>query len=162
MIEFRKATIKDISELVRLRIEFLKEINREYNIDIEIQTKSEELLYKYFRNALYNGSFIAWLALFEGKIIATSGLCFYSLPPLFKKINGKIKIMSGNVAYIMNMYTVPEYRKKGIATILFEKILAEAKDLGCRKISLHATDMSYNLYKKFGFKITDSEMVLII
>lgn len=160
MIEFRKATIEDISELVGLRIELLKEINREDNIDVETQTGVEELLHNYFRNNLPNEKFIAWLAIDEGKIIATSGLCFYSVPPLFKKIDGNIKKMNGNIAYIMNIYTVPEHRGEGIAKRLFEKVLTEAKSLGYKKITLHATDMGQRLYIKYGFKVTDSEMIL--
>ena len=54
-------------------------------------------------------------------------------PPLFKKINGDILYLDGRVAYIMNMYTLPEYRRKGIAKILFDKLVEEAKILGYRK-----------------------------
>lgn len=85
MIKYRKASIEDTSELVRLRIEFLKEANSEKNIDFKIHKEIEELLYKYFEKNLSNEKFIAWLALSKGKIIATSGLCFYRVPPLFKK-----------------------------------------------------------------------------
>lgn len=36
----------------------------------------------------------------------------------------------------------------------------KAKSLGYKKFTLHATDMSKRLYKKYGFKVTDSEMIL--
>lgn len=62
----------------------------------------------------------------------------------------------------MNMYTAPDYRNRGIAKLLFEKVLEEAKCLGYKKICLHATDVGQNLYKKYGFELTNSEMELNI
>ncbi len=162
MIKYRKTTVDDIDALVRLRIEFLKEANQENNIDGEILIKCEEALSDYFNSRMVDDSFIAWIALDEGKIIATSGMCFYNTPPLFKKIDGDIQYMDEKVAYIMNMYTLPEYRRQGIARILFDKIVEEAKTLVYRKITLHATEMGRKLYEKFGFVEVDDEMVLNI
>ncbi len=162
MIEYRKAAVDDIDELVKLRIEFLKEANHETNIDAEILNKCAEALYNYFNFRMIDDSFIAWIALDEGKIIATSGMCFYNTPPLFKKVDSVMHFMDGRVAYIMNMYTLQEYRRKGIARILFDKIVEEAKTLGYRKITLHATEMGRKLYKTFGFVEVDDEMVLNI
>ncbi len=162
MIEYRKAEVKDIDELVKLRIEFLKEANQENNIDDEVLNKCEGDLYDYFNSRLLDDSFIAWIAIDEGKIIATSGMCFYNTPPMFKKIDGDILYMDGKVAYIMNMYTLSEFRKIGIARILFDKTVEEAKTLGYRKITLHATEMGRKLYENFGFVEVDDEMVLNI
>ncbi len=151
LITYRKASISDVDELVRLRIEFLKEAQ---NIESEIYDSClEESLRLYFNNTISNNTFIAWLALDDNKIVATSGLCFYNLPPSYKNF-------TGNVAYIMNIYTQSDYRNKGIATYLFEKMIEEAKNLGYRKLCLHATEKGRSLYLKYGFKNTDNEMVL--
>lgn len=150
-MEYRKATVNDLDELVRLRIEFLKEV-RNIESDNNDSDVSKSLA-DYFKNTIKNDSFIAWLALDDNKIIATSGLCFYTLPPSYKNITGK-------VAYIMNMYTQPNYRNKGIATYLFQKMVDEAKNLGYQKLCLHATEKGKPLYLKYGFKNTDDEMVL--
>jgi GNAT superfamily N-acetyltransferase len=152
MIEFRKATIDDINELVGLRVEFLNEI-RSDKIEASEQ-ELKDLLYNYFTDTIPKNEFIAWLALDRGKIIATSGLCFYTMPPSNKNLSGKI-------AYIMNMYTTHSYRKQGIASNLFNKTVEEAEALGYKNISLHATEEGRPLYLKFGFKESDSEMTLI-
>lgn len=162
MIKYRKAIENDISELIRLRIEFLKEANEKQNIDADIKKETENLLYAYFKENLSSEKFIAWLGISKGNIIATSGLCFYDIPPLFKKLNGNIKTINGKIAYIMNMYTLPDYRNRGIAKLLFEKVLEEAKNLGYKKICLHATAIGQNLYEKYGFELTNSEMELNI
>ncbi len=162
MFEYRKAAVNDIDELVKLRIEFLREANQETNVDGKILNKCEEALHAYFNSRMIDDSFIAWIALDEGKIIATSGMCFYNTPPLFKKVDGVMHYMDGRVAYIMNMYTLQEYRRQGIARILFDKIVEEAKSLGYRKITLHATEMGWKLYENFGFVEVDDGMVLNI
>jgi len=52
----------------------------------------------------------------------------------------------------LNVYTFPEYRKKGIAKKLIEEIIKEAKLFGVDRIDLKATEAGYNLYKKIGFR----------
>ena len=46
---------------------------------------------------------------------------------------------SGNKAYIMNMYTNIDYRRKGIATKVLELLIKESKNRGVTDISLEAT-----------------------
>lgn len=153
MITYRKATIEDIDELIKLRITFMKEI---MNIDHDNNDQLlGDALKDYFNKILNDGKFISWLAIEDDKIVGTSGLSFYTLPPSYKNV-------TGDVAYIMNMYTVPSYRSRGIASSLFEKIVLEAKSRGYKKICLHATDMGKPLYTKFGFKEVSGEMELNI
>ncbi len=64
--------------------------------------------------------------------------------------------LSGKCAHIMNMYVEPEYRKKGIATQMMEKVLEICKEKGVGKISLHVTDMGERIYSKLGFEKSDS------
>lgn len=153
MIEYRKANLKDINELVRLRIVFLQEMGNK-----AISSEDENLrkaLYEYFEEKVLKNEFAAYLALEKDEIIATSGLCFYTLPPSYKNPTGK-------VAYIMNMYTSSSYRKQGIAKVLFQKIIEEAQLRGYKYISLHATEKGRPLYLKFGFKDLNTEMTLKI
>lgn len=151
MIKYRKANMRDINELIRLRVDFIQEIQC-VESESEINNLKESLL-EYFNNEMSNDSFVAWLAEESNRIVATSGLCFYTLPPSYKNI-------SGNVAYIMNMYTEPSFRNKGIASVLFQKTVEEAINRGYKKLCLHATDMGKPIYTKFGFKETANEMVI--
>lgn len=150
MIDYRLATQKDIEALVRLRIDFLEEFQPDA---CEQKTECQKLLHEYFTSAIPRSEFVAWLAEDGGKIVGTSGLSFYSIAPSLKNLTGKI-------AYILNMYTIPSYRGKGIASALFERIVGEAKNRGYKKILLHATESGRPVYQKFGFKSTDNEMAL--
>jgi GNAT superfamily N-acetyltransferase len=147
MITFRKAVLTDIPELVRLRIEFISKINNASECSLDLSKE----LFNYFKQSMEEGTFVAWLASDNENLIATSGICFYTVPPTFSNLTGR-------TSYIMNMYTLEQYRKQGIASKLFDRVIEEAKSRGCKKIYLHATENGRPLYKKFGFKETDNEM----
>lgn len=151
---FRKAGLEDIDEFVRLRIKFMREVNGSINDNDE--SKYEALVKgnsNYFRENIENNRFIAWLAIDKERIIGTSGLVFYDRPPSFKNPSGKI-------AYIMNIYTLTEYRKQGIASLLLEKAIGEAESMGYTTISLNATEMGKTLYLNRGFQDVHGEMTL--
>ena len=58
----------------------------------------------------------------------------------------------------MNMYTDPEYRRKGIAYKTLDMLVQDSKTRGITSISLEATDMGRPLYEKYGFALLNSEM----
>ena len=151
MIQYRRAQLNDIEELVKLRIQFLYEAEK-----IE-KEKSSHLLQKsltnYFTIHLKNEEFIAWFAVEDSVIIGTSGVCFSVVPPSFGNI-------TGGEAYIMNMYTLPEARKKGVGTKLLEKIIEDVAERKINKVRLITTEIGKSLYLKTGFKENNSEMVL--
>ncbi len=155
MYSLRKATLNDSDVLIDFRIIFLKEI-QESPPPKEIETFKKSLK-EFFLDKMRSNEFIAWLAELDNDIIATSGLSFLQKPPHF--IN-----MTGKFAYIMNMYTKPEWRRKGIGSALLEKLFEEIKNRGIRSIVLHATPSGKPLYEKFGFREIegDKEMILKI
>lgn len=137
--------------MIDFRIDFMKEI-----MSITDEHKDKEMrasLFEYFNDAIPKEEFIAWIAVDDDEIIATSGLSFCKRPPSYKNMEGK-------VAYIMNMYTIPKYRGRGIAKTLFSLIIEEAKAMGYSYFSLHATDMGKHIYKNFGFIESGNEMIL--
>jgi GNAT superfamily N-acetyltransferase len=143
MITFRRAAKNDISTLIKLRISFLTEHQGALNHDKHVELNRN--LIEYFNRTFEANEFIAWLAFDEDRAVASSGLCFYSLPPTAHNLSGK-------VAYIMNMYTLPEYRKQGIAKELFLKTLRDARKLGYNKIVLHASKDGEHMYRTHGFQ----------
>jgi len=72
------------------------------------------------------------------------------------------KSLSGVDAYIMNMFTVPEWRGKGIGGDLLDHCIQYCKDNGVGRIWLHASEAGRSLYIKKGFVDKKSEMELIL
>ena len=148
MINYRKATVNDSDILAKIRSIFIVEVvgcSETERIEVETANKI------YFEKALADDSFAAWIALDDDKIVATSGLSFSVVPPAFK--------FDGKLAYIMNMFTFPEYRNQGIGTELLKRVVEEAKNRGYKIIKLNATEMGRPLYEKYEFKDSHGEMI---
>jgi len=145
----QKAEMNDISSLVELRKKQLIDEGLPPISDIDKQ------LADYFASAITDGSFVSWIMESDSNIIATSGVCFYSLPPTYSD-------PSGRIAYITNMFTKAEYRRNGIATDLLSMVIDEAKKRGCRIIRLHTSELGKSIYIKAGFADSDGYMALKI
>jgi ribosomal protein S18 acetylase RimI-like enzyme len=153
MYSLRKATLNDIDILIDFRVKFLKEIQDPPSAkEMEVFRIS---LKEFFLSKMKSNKFIAWLAESSYEIIATSGLSFLQKPPHF--IN-----MTGKFAYIMNMYTNPKWRRKGIGAALLEKLFEEIKKKGIQSVVLHATPSGKPLYEKYGFRENDGDKEMII
>ncbi len=150
MITYRKADQTDIDTLTKMRVEFLCEVNGEKMGPLKDRLQIENR--RYFARAMAEDTLVVWMALYGGEIVANVGLTLYDVPPSCSCVNGKI-------GYISNVYTLPRYRGQGIASILMEQLMAEAKARGCTKIVLNATDMGRPIYEKFGFVDAQNEMV---
>ena len=65
---------------------------------------------------------------------------------------------TGKCAFLMNIYTAPEYRRKGIATRIVEMLIADAREKGAGSVMLEATEMGARLYRKMGFAEAEGYM----
>jgi len=146
-MDYRKADANDIQCLVRYRKQQLIDEGALPDTDIDNE------LSNYFISNISDGSLISWLAVDGGEIVATSGICFYQLPPTYSNPTGR-------VAYVTNMYTLPKYRKQGIASHLLKLVVGEATKLGYKLIRLHASDDGKSIYSKMGFIDTDGFMAM--
>ena len=142
-INYRRANINDIEILVDYRIQFLNELyNHPENGETEILRNT---LRQYFSEAIPSKNFIAWLAEYDGKIIGTSGMVVWRIPARYGGLE------YGRLGYILNLYTIPEARRKGICTRLLNELIKEAKSLGLKYLHLHASQEGISIYRKAGF-----------
>ena len=141
-MQIRKATIDDMELLIRLRLDFLLDENKELH-DIETVKKKNR---EYFAKWIPNGGFIAFTAEDAGEICSTAFLSIVERPPR----NANTSYLVGTV---YNVYTYPPYRNNGSATKVMAALLDEAKLLGVASVDLLATDDGKPLYEKLGFKI---------
>jgi ribosomal protein S18 acetylase RimI-like enzyme len=151
-MDYRRATIDDLDELVRTRIEVLRAANKlDESVDMsEVERQSKD----YYEKALTDGSHTAYLVYDGGAFVGAGGVSYFRVMPTYHN-------PSGEKAYIMNMYTAPEYRRKGIAFKTLDLLVRDAKERNVKAISLEATDMGRPLYEKYGFIKMNDEMELI-
>lgn len=153
IFDYKKATIEDIDELVRTRIVVLRAANK-LSDDVDMSVVERETR-AYYKRALETGEHIAYLVYDNGVFIGTGGVSFYQVMPTYHNPSGK-------KAYIMNMYTAPEYRRRGIAFHTLDLLVKDAKEIGVSQIALEETDMGQPLYERYGFKKPENEMELKI
>lgn len=148
-LEYSRAAITDIDLLTETRIIVLRAANKlSQSVDMtEVRNQS----YAYYQQALTKETHIAYLAFDGEEVVGTGGVSFFRVMPTFHN-------SSGYKAYIMNMYTKPEYRRKGIAYRILDTLVADSKRKGISAISLEATDMGRPLYKAYGFANMNNEM----
>ena len=149
--EYKKATIEDIDELVRTRIIVLRAANK-LSDDVDMSVVEKES-YEYYKRALETGEHITYLVYDNGTFIGAGGVSFYQVMPTYHNPTGK-------KAYIMNMYTVPAYRRQGIAFHTLDLLVKDIRKQGVSQITLEATEMGRPLYEKYGFVKMEDEMVL--
>lgn len=137
-ISYQKLTNNELDAFIEMRIEQLREEGAKEDIDLVPALKD------YYHRHMADGTFISWIAVCDGKIIGTSGISIVEKPPYFGCPSGKIGILS-------SMFTVKEYRRKGIAKELLSKVVNEAKKQGCGTVQITASDMGVLLYSNFGF-----------
>lgn len=150
-LTYKRATIKDIDLLTITRIEVLRAANR-LSDDTDL-SEVERQSYNYYQKALCDDSHIAYLVFDGTRFVGAGAVSFFQVMPTYHNL-------SGNKAYIMNMYTRPEYRRRGIAIKILDMLIKESKNRGITAISLEATDMGRPLYEKYGFVKMNNEMEL--
>lgn len=147
----RRATLDDLDDLVRLRVALLREMGAVGEAEA---APLAEAIRRYLAADLPAGRFLAWVgADGDGAVIACGGLVFLQKPPSPGN-------HSGREAYIMNMYTAPAWRGRGLAARLFAAILDHARGAGAELARLHATEDGRALYERGGFRAVGNEMVL--
>lgn len=149
--EYKKAGIEDLDILVKSRVEVLRAANKlSDDTDMsEVEAASRE----YYKKALADGSHTAYLVFDGDKFIGAGGVSYYTVMPTYHQPSGK-------KAYIMNMYTSPDYRRRGIAITTLDLLVQDIKSKGVTDIGLEATDMGRPLYERYGFTAAECEMHL--
>jgi ribosomal protein S18 acetylase RimI-like enzyme len=107
----------------------------------------------YYAQSLPKDGHVAYLVYDNGSIIGAGGVSFYQVMPTYYNPSGK-------KAYLMNLYTEPDYRRRGIAWQTLDLLVKEAQNRGIDFITLETTKMGRPLYEKYGFILMQDEMIL--
>ena len=142
----READIHDISLLTELRLTYLR-------ADRGSLTETEEAALKkvlpdYFTRNL-GTMFFAYLIEIDGRAVSTAYMAVSEKPanPAF---------ITGKIGTILNVYTDPAYRRRGLATQVLKKLIERAKVENLSKIELSATADGRPVYEKLGFMVKQS------
>lgn len=136
-----KAEMKDIDLLTELRLAYLQEDYGKLNED-EIEIIRRDLP-GYFKRNL-NQTLFCYLIRDKKEIAACAFLLVIEKPisPAF---------ITGRTGTVLNVYTNPRYRRRGLARQIMETLLLDAIEKNLSVVELKSTEDGYQLYKSVGF-----------
>ncbi len=142
-IIYSRATLDDLQTIVNLRLVFASEFAGQQTAKAiqELKNFNQE----YLERSIQNNSFIAYLARQGSEIAGIGGMVLREQP-------GNFKNPSGKVGYIFNMYTFPQFRRRGICSHILRLLLEQASRMGIVAFELHASEQGEFVYKQNGFE----------
>jgi Acetyltransferases len=141
-IAIREGSTADIPEIARQRRRMCEDMN--YS-DADVLSAMVTATADYLRKAIPEGSFRSWLACDNGRVVAGGAVVISPWPAHAYDLECRR-------ATILNVYTEPEYRRRGIARQIMEIIIAWCKQEGFARVSLHASEHGRPLYESLGFE----------
>lgn len=141
-MKVREAVAADIPALVALRMALFGELGE---LDDPLaEPELRQATQAYFSEAMGQGSARTWVVEVNGEPVACGTLALFVRPPYPGNL-------AGREAYLLNMYTRPAWRKRGMASALLEAMQAHAREQRLGKLWLHASEEGRALYERFGF-----------
>ena len=99
-----------------------------------------------------DGSYRGWLAEGSDGVVAGGGVILLQFQP--HPMDPRPQR-----AWVVNMFTEPEHRRRGLARLLMDTIVTWCRAEGLRFLYLHASDEGRALYESLGF-VPTNEMLL--
>jgi GNAT superfamily N-acetyltransferase len=151
-IEVRRASAEDVETLVEMRVALLRTVG---NLTGDLEAKEiGDAIRAYMAQEMPAGRYVAFIAQAGERAVGCGGLTFYVRPPYAGNPPGK-------EAYLMGMYTIAEWRGKGVGTALVQKLLEYAKAQGVGRVWPHTEPGARSLYSRAGFCPNNAYMELI-
>ncbi len=141
-ITINNATPSDREILVEMRIRFLNEFMPPDDMGAEEILR--ENLAKYMQRALESGEYIGLLGYIDGVLASAGGMVVWQLPASYR-------MMRGRKGYILSIYTIPEFRRKGLCGMMIDEFIRYGKSHEIDTLHLHAGAMGDKIYRKAGF-----------
>jgi GNAT superfamily N-acetyltransferase len=151
-IRIRPASVDDLAYILHHRRAMFSDIGHQDAAILDrMQTTSESFLREFIPKGAYRG----WLAEAEGgRIVAGGGIAIIPWP-------GSPEDPSPRRGWILNIYTEPDFRRRGIARQIMETIVAWCRAEGFVAVSLHASTFGRALYESMGFQPTNEMRLLL-
>lgn len=104
---------------------------------------------EYFTDSLRTGTYLGWMAEDSGgQVVGGGGIVVADWP-------GYPGEKQAKRAWILNMYTEPGARRRGVAKRLMNVMVEWCRNEGYRSVSLHASAAGRPIYEAMGFQPTN-------
>jgi RimJ/RimL family protein N-acetyltransferase len=151
----RRAGIADAAVIARHRARMFHDMGE---ISDHVYDEFLEASREWTERAVAGGEYVGWLASPPAKpdlIIAGAGVQLRQTPPHPCRPPRDGQFGKGRHAIVLNVFTEPEWRRRGVAVLLMEEILRWAREEKLDRLVLHASDKARSLYERMGFIATN-------
>ena len=151
-VAVRRATVADTDVIARQRVAMWVDMGvADPGIVPELHRACADALAPILRS----GEYVGWLAATidaPESIVAGAGVHFRPVLPLpVRRADGSVFVDPGRHPTVVNVYTEPAFRRRGLARQLMTRVLDWAEAEGIGMLHLHATPAGRGLYESLGF-----------
>jgi GNAT superfamily N-acetyltransferase len=152
----RRATLADAETIAHHRAAMFVDMGTAPPEVVDCLT-SETLAY--LREAMPRDEYVGWLASLATRpeaIVAGAGVQIRRILPFpRRRPDGRVEVAQGRQGIVLNVYTEPAFRRKGLARRLMQEVLAWARETSIDILVLHAAPDGRPLYEQMGFVPTN-------
>ncbi len=143
-LRVRRADRDDLPVILDLRLAFDREIlGGELPPDLVGPHRSQ--VADYLATHIDGDGYRVWVAEAGGRIVAMGGLVVVDRPP-------HPRARRSGEGVIVNVYTLPRLRSRGVGRAVMDALVADARALGLRRVYLRTSDDGRPLYEQMGFR----------
>jgi len=144
-LSVRTADVRDLDALVHQRRAMWKALGIRNN---ELHEKGDRVYRQWARARLRNHQLIAWVVKTDDGRTAGGG-CVW-----LQAVQPRPHRASMFQPYLLSMYTEPDFRRRGVASMVVREAIEWCRKSKYERLMLHASEMGRRVYSKLGFKRT--------
>jgi len=150
----RRATVQDAGIVAWHRARMFQDMDDVSSDAFEIlRAKARARLKEW----LDSGDYVGWLATPADQPEMVVGGAGVQLQPILPRPVNASTVGEALQGTVVNVFTEPQWRRRGIADLLIREIITWSKDEHLDRLLLHASDEGRSLYERLGF-IAGNEM----
>jgi GNAT superfamily N-acetyltransferase len=151
-VVIRRATAGDAAIIALHRVSMFRDMGQVPTEELAKQLLTEST--SALKIALDEGSYVGWLALETQEQVA-AGAGVHIKPQLPRITHDGARVATSAVPLVVNVYTEPRWRRRGIARGLMNIVMRWSMAQGFDRVVLHASDDGRPLYASLGFASTN-------
>ena len=146
----REITPADVETIARMRVQMLDEVTDE-PLPWQLEGSVRRFVWKHMQDRTCMGV----VAEDEGRVIADAVIYLFETMP--DEVN-----VRGLTAMLYNVYTLPEYRGRGIMAQMLPEVIRLAREAGAVELKMTAEKKAIPLYERMGFHVNDDAMKMVL
>ena len=145
----RAATLDDVDVLVHHRIAMFQDMG------VALDAAAVDAAFRpWLLEMMPKGVYRAWVVESGAQVISGGGITILPWPP-------GPRYFSGRLAFVYNVYTEPDHRRRGLGRMVMETIHGWCREECIGSLALNASQFGQSMYESLGYGVTPSPMMFL-